>query len=72
MGARHNNYGVEFEHYSIVGNSLMKTFSHFFKEKWTKELAAEWIKAYRVIAGEMIEGQEQALHTNGHSASKLG
>lgn len=71
MGARHNEYGVVFDHYSIVGNSLMKTFSHFFGAKWTKELAAEWIKAYRFIAGEMIEGQEKALQTDSQIAKNM-
>ncbi len=72
MGARHNDYGVIFDHYSIVGNSLMKTFSHFFGDKWTKDLAAEWIKAFRFIAGEMIEGQEKALQTHSQLTKSLG
>ena len=71
MGARHNDYGVVFDHYSIVGNTLMKTFSHFFGPKWTKELAAEWIKAFRFIAGEMIEGQEKALQANSQMAKNM-
>ena len=56
MGERHTAYGTQKEHYAWVGQSLLKTFAHFFGEDWTKELEGEWIKAYNFIAETMMEG----------------
>ncbi len=61
MGGRHIGYGTENEHYAWVGQSLIKTFAHFFGDDWTEELEGEWIKAYNFIAETMMEGAaEQA------------
>lgn len=60
MGKRHYNYGVKPEHYDMVGGSLLKTFAFFFQDKWTKELNAEWAKAFGVIKDLMLEGASYA------------
>lgn len=56
MGVRHVKYGAKEEHMAWVGASLLKTFAHFFGDKWTDELAANWTAAYGVIAEFMNEG----------------
>jgi hemoglobin-like flavoprotein len=60
MGARHSGYGVTAEHYPIVGETLIKTFQHFFKEEWSPELEAQWIEAYETITSLMLEGAEES------------
>ncbi len=56
MGSRHVNYGVQESHYALVGDVLLETFAHFFKENWTPELKEQWLKAYALIAAYMIKG----------------
>ncbi|MDD0853905.1 globin family protein [Halobacteriovorax sp. GB3] len=76
-GKRHVGYGVEEDHYPLVGQTLLKTFAHFFQDKWTNELQNEWIKVYEFIANTMIEGASQKEEgadvleiTHGHIRSK--
>lgn len=56
MGARHSGYGVTPDHYPLVGNTLLKTFAHFFGENWTHELQEQWAAAYNFITITMLEG----------------
>lgn len=60
MGVRHINYGTKDEHYSWVGNSLIKTFAHFFGDSWTVELEENWTTAYGLIANTMIQAAHKA------------
>lgn len=59
MGSRHVSYGTQTEHYSWVGQSLLKTFAHFFGPAWTPQLKKEWSTAYTFIAETMLEGAAQ-------------
>ncbi|MGK7931181.1 MAG: globin family protein [Microcystaceae cyanobacterium] len=56
LGARHVKYGALPEHYPLVGNSLLKTFSQYLKEDWTPEVKKAWVEAYTVITEVMLEG----------------
>ncbi len=60
LGGRHVDYGVEEKHYAMVGQTLIGTFRHFFKESWTPELEDQWILAIGFIADHMLEGAKQA------------
>jgi hemoglobin-like flavoprotein len=61
LGARHIRYGVKTEHYAWVGDSLLKTFAHFFGDKWTPELQEQWTNAYGAVVDLMFAGtMEQA------------
>jgi hemoglobin-like flavoprotein len=59
MGSRHVTYGVEENHYAMVGKSLVTTFRYFFGQDWTLELEDQWILAIGFIADEMLEGAKQ-------------
>lgn len=59
MGGRHVDYGTEEEHYPLVGQTLLKTFAHFFGDDWTEELQEEWTKAYMFIAEQMLIGARE-------------
>ncbi len=67
MGARHVRYGVEDEHYVMVGNSLIKTFAEAFGESWTRDLAEQWGLAVSVIAQMMKEGARATVEARGNS-----
>ncbi len=58
MGARHFDYSVSTKLYPAVGATLIKTFKHFFKDKWTKELESAWTEAYGAISQLMIQGHQ--------------
>ena len=64
LGKRHFGYGVKLEHYDMIGASLLKTFEHFFQEKWTAELKTEWGNAFGVIKIFMVEGATYAEPTD--------
>lgn len=61
MGERHGKYGVKPEHYDWVGQSLIKTFEHFFADAWTDDLEVAWIHAYNWIAATMLKGAKTKL-----------
>jgi hemoglobin-like flavoprotein len=60
LGQRHVGYGVEPEHYPLVGEVLLKTFADFLGNKWTTELNDAWADAYSAIVGLMVPNPETA------------
>lgn len=56
MGSRHVNYGVQDQHYAMIGQSLIKTFTEAFGDSWTPALAEQWTIAIGAIAQGMKEG----------------
>jgi hemoglobin-like flavoprotein len=58
LGARHVKYGALPEHYPLVGNSLIKTFSQYLGDDWTPETQQAWADAYGVITDIMLEGAD--------------
>jgi len=53
LGQRHKTYGVTSEHYPMVAQALLETFSEFLGPRWTPEVKGAWVDAYTVIAGTM-------------------
>lgn len=39
LGWRHEEMGVEREHYPMIGAALLETFAGFFGEKWTPRMS---------------------------------
>lgn len=56
LGKRHEDKGVQREHYPMVGVSLLKTFEDFLGDKWTLEVREAWAEAYDGIVGLMYSG----------------
>jgi len=56
LGARHVQYGALPEHYSFVGNSLLKTFEQYLQADWTMETKSAWVEACEVTMALMLEG----------------
>ena len=58
LGARHVKYGALPEHYPLVGNALLKTFSDYLGESWTPDVKQAWVDAYGAITTLMLEGAD--------------
>lgn len=56
LGARHTAYGVQPEHYPMIGAALLRTFASHLGPAWTPDVEQAWIAAYGAIADVMIEG----------------
>ena len=62
LGARHQGYGVQDTHYTMVGQALLQTLEEGLAEAFTAEVRAAWTAVYGVLAGEMMAGaQAQAM-----------
>lgn len=61
LAIRHNKYGAEPAHYTIVGECLLKTLEEELGDDWNKQVKKAWSVAYGILADAMIQAQEEAL-----------
>ena len=57
LGAKHYQYGVKPEYYSLVGGVLLETFDQYLGEKFTVEMQDGWNQAYELISEQMVASQ---------------
>jgi nitric oxide dioxygenase len=55
LAVKHLAYGVKAEHYTLVGNALLRTLGKGLGADFTPEVRAAWVAAYRLLAGVMKE-----------------
>ncbi|HKF36296.1 MAG TPA: globin family protein [Ktedonobacteraceae bacterium] len=60
LGQRHVAYGVQPEHYSIVGAVLLETFADLLGDDWTPAYHDAWAQAYQTVCTLMLEGANVA------------
>jgi nitric oxide dioxygenase len=60
LGQRHTQYGVQPEHYGLVGSSLLATFEKHLGTEWTPPVRQAWTDAYGAISGIMLGGAQPA------------
>ena len=60
LGARHVRYGVQREHFDVVGSALLWTLEQGLGELFTPEVQEAWVAAWDVIAGAMRDGMRRA------------
>lgn len=60
MGVRHNEYGVEPEHYDSVGAALLWTLEQGLGDDFTPEVKAAWTETYVTLATVMKEAAAAA------------
>ncbi|TFE66761.1 hemin transporter [Methylacidiphilum sp. Yel] len=60
LARRHVKYGVEVEHYPLIGHTLIWTLGKIIGKEWNKELEQTWIKAYEALAQVMIEEHKKS------------
>jgi hemoglobin-like flavoprotein len=55
LAVKHLDYGVKAEHYTLVGNALLRTLKKGLGDEFTPELREAWIEAYKTLASIMKE-----------------
>jgi hemoglobin-like flavoprotein len=58
LGTRHIQYGVQPEHYPMVGSTLLKTFSICLDNEWTPNIEQAWSEAYAVVTELMLSSAD--------------
>lgn len=58
LGTRHIQYGVQPEHYPMVGSTLLKTFSIYLDSGWTPNIEQAWSDAYAVVTELMLSNAD--------------
>ena len=53
LAVKHVDYGVKPEHYTIVGNALLRTLKKGLGAEFTAEVETAWTEAYRTLANIM-------------------
>jgi methyl-accepting chemotaxis protein len=56
LGAKHDGWGVQPEHYAAVGGCLLATLREFAGDAFTPEVEGAWTRAYTFAAGTMMQG----------------
>jgi hemoglobin-like flavoprotein len=57
LAQRHGKYGVQPEHYKVVGECLLWTLEQGLRDKWNKELQEAWTTVYITLSAAMIEAK---------------
>ncbi|WP_043113813.1 globin family protein [Solimonas soli] len=60
LGARHQGYGVQPDHYVAVGGALLWTLEQGLGAAFTAELCEAWTEVYSALAAAMLDGASQA------------
>lgn len=55
LGVSHVGYGVEDEHYGVVGEALIWTLEQGLGDAFTVEVRDAWLAAYTLLANVMVE-----------------
>jgi hemoglobin-like flavoprotein len=61
LGARHVAYGVQFEHFDVVGQAVLWALGQGLGDAFTPDVEAAWTAVYAVIADGMAAGMRPLL-----------
>ena len=61
LAVRHNRYGAEPAHYTVVGQCLLWTLEKGLGDKWNDETREAWVAVYGVLSDAMIKIQKEAV-----------
>ena len=61
LGRRHVAYGVQPEHYDIVGSALLWTLGQGLGEAFTPRVEAAWTEAYTILATAMRDAAAEPM-----------
>lgn len=56
LGAKHAGYGVQPQHYPIVGTALLATMEEVAGSNWKPEYTTAWAEAFQVLQDTMLTG----------------
>ena len=60
LAKRHVKYGVQEEHYEIVGSALLWTLAQALANLFTDEVKQAWANCYSLLASAMLEATAEA------------
>lgn len=60
LGTRHVGYGVQPEHYAVVGEALLWALEKGLGPAYTAEVEAAWVNAYGLLSSLMQEAAAEA------------
>jgi len=60
LGVKHLDYGVKPEHYTMVGNALLRTLKKGLGADYTAEVESAWTAAYTTLSNLMKEAAHGA------------
>ena len=60
LAIRHVKYGVQEEHYNLVGAALLGTLEQALAALWTNEVKQAWTNCYQLLASAMLEATAEA------------
>ena len=66
LAVRHVGYGVKPEHYTYMGNALLRTLEKGLGEEFTPELRNAWVAAFQALATIMKEAAYGTVSTKMH------
>ncbi len=69
LAVKHVRYGVKPEHYTLVGNALLRTLKKGLGAEYTAELHDAWVAAFRTLANIMKEAAYGSAATRTKSAA---
>jgi hemoglobin-like flavoprotein len=55
LAQRHVKYGVQENHYAIVGSALLWTLERGLDKHWSDDLKDAWVACYTLLSGAMIQ-----------------
>jgi hemoglobin-like flavoprotein len=61
LGARHGGYGVQPQHYAMVGDALMKTLALGLGDAFDEPTRNAWATMYGVVSRTMIEAAQSGV-----------
>lgn len=53
LGRKHGEFGVEVDHYPLVGSALVWTFKKVLGPDFNRETESAWIELYTYLSGQM-------------------
>jgi hemoglobin-like flavoprotein len=60
LARRHVKYGVQEEHYELVGAALLWTLEQALSALWTKEVKQAWANCYGLLSSAMLQATVEA------------
>ena len=60
LARRHVKYGVQEEHYELVGAALLWTLEQALAAMWTNEVKQAWANCYGLLSSAMLQATAEA------------
>lgn len=60
LARRHAKYGVQEEHYELVGAALLWTLEQALAALWTNEVKQAWANCYGLLSSAMLQATAEA------------